>query len=67
MAIPRNDGMSDEPKRLLFARKRKWCNLGGELHPIMALAVVALILAGVPTLAWTIHPWTAAIMRWFFS
>jgi hypothetical protein len=52
--------MRIEPKRLLFARRRKWYDLGGELHPLMALAIIALVLAGVPSLAWTIQPWVVA-------
>jgi hypothetical protein len=59
--------MSDEPKRLLFARKSKWCDPGGELHPLMALRIVALILVGVPLLAWALAPWTGAIYRRLFG
>jgi len=67
-------GMSNEPKKLLFARKRqvfarkrKWYDLGGELHPLMAWAVACLVFGGIPTLAWIIRPWSTAVFHWLFG
>jgi hypothetical protein len=59
--------MSDEPKKLLFARRMRSSGLSGELHPLMAIAIVLLIVVGIPLLAWAIAPWTGAILRWLFG
>jgi hypothetical protein len=49
-------------KRLGFGTKPD-----GEIHPLKALAIVFLVLGGIPFLASIISPVTGAIYRWFFD
>jgi hypothetical protein len=56
--------MSNEQTKPRFGRKRKWYDDGGELHPLMAWAIVCGIFAGIPLLARAIQPWTGAVVRW---
>lgn len=55
--------MRDEPNKPLFARRKKWYDLSGDLHPLMAIAITILFLRGLPLLVSIIQPWTDAVFR----
>jgi hypothetical protein len=59
--------MSDERNEPRFGRRKRWHDLSGELHPLMALAIAFLFLAGIPILADAIAPLTRAASRWLFG
>jgi hypothetical protein len=63
--------MSDEHLERTFearlAARKKWYDRMGEIPPLKALAIIFLVLLGVPLLASIISPWTGAVFRRFFG
>jgi len=50
-----------------LAARKKWYDHKGEIHPLYALAIIYLVLVGVPLLDSIISPRTGALFRWLFG
>ena len=48
--------MNTERTQPRFGRRKRWYDLSGELHPLMAWAILLLVLGGIPLLASAIAP-----------
>ena len=59
--------MCDRRTEPRFGRRKRWHDLSGELHPLMALVIAFLFLAGIPSLADAIAPLTRAAFRWLLG